>query len=190
MFDTFSCFLNKFHCHIFAFVTHLPNSTSWQLSPRNSWSKPPYSVCRTAPSHSDSRTTLSLSLHNPYLIPSLDIATLISSHAKKNYIYKMFVSSIFRTFFVMFICCRAAQLLQSCCWRFFFSLSCNKAADSQRRASGWWSTITAITAVRKSINQKWIFCQSGFPFFFFALVKLEKWQFILPVVNQRYRCRI
>ena len=49
MFDTYSCFLNKFHCHILSFVSHFPNSRSWQLSRGNSWSKPPYSECCWAP---------------------------------------------------------------------------------------------------------------------------------------------
>lgn len=63
MFDTFSCFPNKFHCHISAFVCRLPNSRSWQLSQRNSWSKLPYSLCCSAPS----RILLCIPLLNPFI---------------------------------------------------------------------------------------------------------------------------
>lgn len=97
MFDTFSCFLNKFHCHIFPFVSYLPNSRSWQLSQRNSWSKPTvFSLPLSSITHW-SRITLVFPSHNLHLIPSLCITPLISSNAKITF-YKLFMSSAFRPF--------------------------------------------------------------------------------------------
>lgn len=113
MFDTFSCFLNKFHCHIFSFVSHLPNSRSWQLSQRNSWSKPPYSVCCSAPSHSDS-ASLSSSFCTVFIWFQLCILHCSSVQMQKLHLQHVCVIYISRIF-VMSICWCTVQLLQCCC---------------------------------------------------------------------------
>lgn len=103
MFDAFSCFLNKFHCHIFPFVSHLPNSRSWQLSQRNSWSKPPYSLCCSAPSHTDSASLFSFP-HTVFIWFQICVLHHSSAQMQKKIAFIKRPCHVYFTDFVMSIC--------------------------------------------------------------------------------------